>query len=223
MKTYRHVSRPVEGVTAAEAYERTVRACNTLARLPGLPRLGAGSSWPKEFEHHAEAIRWAVFKGVAREDKRYQKLRAQDFGDIYLGPPDDDDIDHRTDKQPVKRADIADAMIAGGWFNALALLEWNIDEFTHACREWQRGRRGRPWVDDQKIIWRHARGVSLRTIGTELSGGKLNEHQVEHRLTQISGHLADIANGRARLVDPLTRPGRQAHGRGRAKADLATD
>lgn len=222
MRIYSYKPQPVL-IEPVEAYRRVLDAICTLDRLPGPKKYRVQSNWPKHFAFHAEAIRWVIFAGKAREDKNFKRLRAQDFDDINLEPPRQEDVEDWVFRDPPSRAAITDADIAGAWFNALALLPENIDEFMHAAEAWRRRKRREPWVDDQTIVAMHARGASLKTIGTNLHGGKINEHQVEGRIHGIAGRLADIANGRASLVDP--RPGEtkrgdaQAHlDRGRARA-----
>lgn len=192
MRVYRHTPAP-RAITAAEAYNRTTRAVLTLDRLPGLRSLGVRSGWPQEFEQHAEAIRWIVWGGKARGDKKFKKLRAEDFADIYFGPGDDEEGDGPRPRPILSRADIADAEIAGAWWAALALLPENIDEFRHSAEAFRRGKRSSPWVDDQRIVAWHARGVSLRSIGANLEKGKLSEYEVETRIKRIATDLAQIA------------------------------
>lgn len=194
MRVYRCTLRPRQ-IEDADAYSRTVEAVRTMDRLPGPARARVRSNWPSEFEHHAEAIKWAVFAGEAAKSKAYKRLQACDFDMIHLDF-DEDDVAERRARAPLTRAAIADAEVAGAWFAALALLPENIAEFQHAVSAFRRGKRREAWVDDQRIVAMHARGASLTTIGTNLHGGKLNAEQVEARCRAIASRLSDIANGR---------------------------
>lgn len=193
MRVYRYNAPRDEAAEAAEVYERVVAAINTLDRLPSNDLKRLASNWPREFAFHAEAIRWTVWAGKARNDKNFKRLRWDDFADIYLGPSDDDDLAGRVDRTPPSREAIADAEIAGGYWSALARLPENIDEFRAAKNAYRWGRRPVPWVDDQRIVAWHARGVSLRSIGAKLEKGKLSEHEVETRIKRIATDLANIA------------------------------
>jgi len=186
---------PTRLIDDVEAYSRTVAAVRTMDRLPSPMRMRVRSNWPAAFELHAAAIKWAVFAGEASKSKAYKRLRASDFADVHLDFDNDDD-DERRALAPLTRAAIADAEIAGAWFAALALRPENIAEFEHAVIAFRRGRRQHAWVDDQRIVAMHARGASLKTIGTNLHGGKLNVEQTEARCRAIARSLAEIANRR---------------------------
>lgn len=194
MKSRVYSYRPPVIIDEAEAYARTVAAIRTMDRLPGPMRARVRSNWPAEFELHAEAIKWAVFAGEASKSKAYKRLLAPDFADVHLDFDEDDEDDRRKPLAPLTRAAIADAEIAGAWFAALALLPENQAEFEHAVAMFRRGKRREAWVDDQRIVAMHARGASLKTIGTNLHGGKLNAEQVEARCRSIAASLARIAN-----------------------------
>ena len=215
MKVYGYARKAPDGITEAEAYLRTVNAVLTMDRLPGPQRMRVQSNWPSEFAYHAEAIKWAVFAGEASKSKAYKRLRAADFADIHLDFDEDDE--GRPERAPLTRAAIADAEVAGAWFASLALLPWNAEEFNHAVAAFRRGARASPWVDDQRIIAMHARGASLKTIGTLLHGGRLNADQVAARIGEIARALADIANGRSCSNDrgkgaPSRKPPRASSG-----------
>lgn len=191
MRSYSYKAPPPR-ISEVEAYSRTMEAIRTMDRLPGATQQRVRSNWPREFELHAEAIKWAVFAGEAAENKAYKRLVAADFADVHLDFDDDEELPRKV--APLSRAAIADAEIAGAWFAALALLPENIDEFRHAVLAFRRGKRREAWVDDQRIVAMHARGMSLKTIGTNLHGGKLNAEQVEIRAREIAKALARIAN-----------------------------
>lgn len=190
----RYSYHPPRLIDEAEAYARTVASIRTMDRLPGPMRARVRSNWPSEFEMHATAIKWAVFAGEAAKSKAYKRLRSCDFADVHLDFDEDDEDDRRRPLAPLTRAAIADAEIAGVWFASLALLPENAAEFKHAVAMFQRGRRAEAWVDDQRIVAMHARGKSLRTIGENLHGGKLNVEQTEARCRAVAQSLAQIAN-----------------------------
>lgn len=181
-------------VSPVDAYVRAIEAIRTMDQLPGIGIRRVASTWPKEFAFHAEAIKWAVFAGEAKKNKAYKRLRARDFEDIHLEFDEDDDAPER---KPPSRSAIADAELAGGWWAALALLPYNVAEFNIASDLYRRGKRKQPLVDDQRIVVMVARGKTLKTIGENLYGGKLNDEQVEGRIREIAIALANIANGRS--------------------------
>lgn len=186
---------PIEAVSRHDALDRTLVAIRTMRALPSAKLRGIVSNWPREFEFHGEAIKVAVFAG-ALDDKKFLRLRAQDFDDIHLGPATDDG---GVGPAPPPRADqVSDVIVAGVWFASLARLDCNVGQFDDRLKAYRAGKRPDAFVDDQRILQWHAFGWSLKSIGERVG---LNEFQTERRLDEIATSLHRIANGWAKLAD----------------------
>lgn len=192
-------------ISDVEAMRRVLAAILTMDAEPSVFRRVVKSNWPSEFEHHAEAIKLAVFRGDL-EDKKFRKLRAKDFDDVHLDWPSSDDAP--LPKFRPTRAQIDDAMIAGGWFARLSIVNHqrfdpttkqlvsNIDQFHIRIDQYRRGSSPTQLVDDQKILTWLAKGWSARSIGLRFG---LSEKEIGDRIDEIAASLGVIANGDARI------------------------
>jgi len=189
-------------ISEAEVFERTLTAIKTLRALPLGIFLGAKSTWPRELDFHAEAIRLAMTPGAKVENKKIEKaikkLRAKDFDDINLdGEPVSNMPEPPIRKHPTKEQ-ISDCPVALEWFAKLALLPENISQFEKRCEDMRIGKRRTPQVDDQIILTLYAIGFSSRLIGMRL---KKQDREIERELNVIARKLFLIANKTARYAD----------------------
>lgn len=201
----------VPTVSGVEALRRVLTAILTMEAEPAVFRRVVKSNWPSDFEHHAEAIKLAVFRGDL-EDKKFRRLRARDFDDVHLDWPSSDDAP--PPKFRPTRKQIDDAMIAGEWFARLSIvtderydpkskrLVKNCDQFALRIEAYRRGEAATPLVDDQKILTWVAKGWSVRVIGQRFT---MSEDEMGTRIDEIAHSLSSIANGYARLQEPSAR------------------
>lgn len=166
-------------ISEAEALRRTLAAIRTMRALPDRERrfllAGTKSAMPQYV---------VEFSDLVAQAEQTQ-----------------DDVDPREVFKPT-RADVADAVIAYGWFSQLSLLDWNVREFEDVTARYRAGYGRAALVDDQRFLNWYAAGFTLKLIGERL---KLNEHQAEQRLEGIAENLCKIANGRAKLADIVER------------------
>lgn len=180
-----------------DVFARVLSAIRVTDADPPVRPSRVKSNWPTEFENVAMAIKWAVWRGKPLEDKLYRKLRIGDFEDIWFGETEGSP---ESERQRFKPGQVADAIIAGSWFAALQRLHENIDEAEAAHEAYRLGNIKTALITDQKILTWYAKGFTMKSIGAH-SDIKLDEHQVERRLNEISRSLFRIANGYAALVD----------------------
>lgn len=190
-------------IPEGEVFDRVLTSIKTMRKLPSAAMQSVRSNWPRELEFHGEAIKVAVFAGNL-EDKKFKKLAVRDFEDVYLGPPADDEP---VRDRPATAHEITDASVAGLWFAKVALLPHNFAEFQAVLERHRKRKANTTFVADQKILSWLSRGFSIRSIG-EHRDIRLDDRQVERRISQISRDLFRIANKTARLVDPEGQPRR---------------